>query len=85
MHFNKRAAFTLERDNVNIKRAIESTLGDLLEVVKVIREKIENQLYMIPLQYSSEKDRKIKAMLNISIFNYFYFRFDGNSCWKSQR
>lgn len=48
-HFNKRAISTAEGGHANIERALESTLGDLPEVVKVIREKIEDQLCNIHL------------------------------------
>ena len=43
-------------------------LGDLLKIVKVIREKIKDQFYKIYLQYISEKNRNIKARLNIHLF-----------------
>ena len=59
---------TTEGGNANIKHALESTLGDLLEVVRVIREKIENELYKICLQNSSDKKINIRAFLNIGIF-----------------
>ena len=69
-HFNKRVTSTAEGGHANIKRALESTLGDLPEVVRVIREKIEDQLRKIRLQHSSDKNGNIRASLNIGIFCY---------------
>ena len=69
-HFNKRVTSTAEGGHSNIKRALESTLGDLPEVVRVIREKIEDQLRKIRLQHSSDKNGNIRAFLNIGIFRY---------------
>ena len=46
-------------------------MGDVSEVVKVIREKIEDQLRKIHLWYSSEKNKNIKATFNIGFFRYF--------------
>ncbi len=40
-HFNKRVTSTADGGNANIKHALECTLGDLPEVVRVIGEKIE--------------------------------------------
>ncbi len=48
-HFNKRVTSTVEKGNANIKHALESPLRDLPEVVRVIREKIEDQLRKIRL------------------------------------
>ena len=45
-------------------------MGDLPEVVRVIREKIEDQLCKIRLQHSSDKNGNIRASLNIGIFCY---------------
>ncbi len=70
-HFNKRVTSTAEEGYGNIKRDLESTLGDLLEVVRVIRGKIEDQLRKIRLQHSSDKNVNIRASLNIGIFCYF--------------
>ncbi len=53
-HFNKRITSTAKRGHGNIKRALESTLEDLPEVGRVIREKIEDQLRKIRLQHSSD-------------------------------
>ncbi len=69
-HFNKRVTSTSEGGYANVKRALESTLGDLPEVVRVIREKIEDQLCKIRLQHSSDKNGNIRASLNICIFCY---------------
>ncbi len=46
-------------------------MEDLLEVVRIIREKIEDQLRKIRLQHSSDKNGNIRASLNIGIFRYF--------------
>lgn len=46
---------TAKGGHANIKRALESTLGDLPEVVRIIREKIEDQLRKICLQHASDK------------------------------
>ena len=48
--FNKRVTSTAEGGHANIKKVIESTLGYLPEVVKAIREKVEDQLRKIHLQ-----------------------------------
>ncbi len=69
-HFNKCLPSTAKRENSNIKHALESTLEDLPEVVRVIREKIEDQLRKICLQHSSDKNGNIRASLNIDIFRY---------------
>ncbi len=69
-HFNQRVTSTAEGRYGNIKRSFDNTLGDLPEVVKVIREKIEDQLRKIRLQYSSDKNDNIRASLNIGIFRY---------------
>ena len=45
-------------------------MGDLPERVRIIREKIEDQLRKIRLQYSSDKNGNIRASLNIGIFRY---------------
>lgn len=47
MHFNKHVTFTAQKGPANIKRWLETTLGDLLEVVSVIRKKIGDQLRKI--------------------------------------
>ena len=54
--------------HANIKHTLESMLGDLPKVVKIIRKKIEDQLCKIHLQYTSEKNGNIKATLNIGMF-----------------
>lgn len=41
--------FIAEEEQVNIKQILESILRDLLEIVRVIREKIEDQLHKICL------------------------------------
>ena len=69
---------TPDEGYANIKHALESTLRDLSEVVKVIRGKIEDQLCKIHLQHTSEKNENIKAMLNIGIF--WYFRHEVSKC-----
>ncbi len=69
-YFNKRVTSTAEGWYANMKHALESTLGDLPEVVRVIREKIEDQLRIIRLQHSSDKNGNIRASLNIGIFRY---------------
>lgn len=69
-HFNKRVTSTAEGGHANIKRALESTLGDLPEVVKVIREKIKDQLRKVHLQHAYDKNGNIKATLNIGMFRY---------------
>ncbi len=69
-HFDKRVISTAERRHANNKYALESTLGDLPEVLRVIREKIEDQLRKIRLQHSSDKNGNIRASLNIGIFRY---------------
>ncbi len=69
-HFNKRVTSTAVKGHANIKRAIESTLGDLPEVMRVIREKIEDQLRKICLEHSSDKNGNIRTSLNIGIFCY---------------
>lgn len=75
-HFNKRTTSTAEGGHANIKRALERTLGDLPEVVRLIREKIEDQLRKIRLQHSSDKNGNIRASLNImqkvSMLQQFY-------------
>ncbi len=73
-HFNKRVTSTVEGGNANIKRVLESTLRDLPEVVRVIREKIEDQLRKIRLQHSSKKNGNIRASLNIGIFCYLRYK-----------
>lgn len=70
MHFNKRVTSIAEEGHANIKRGLESTLGDLPEVGRVIREKIEDQLCKICLQHFSDKNGNIRASLNIGIFRY---------------
>ncbi len=45
-------------------------MRDLLEVMRVIREKIADQLRKIRLHHSSDKNGNIKASLNIGIFCY---------------
>ncbi len=67
---NKRVIFTAEKRHANIKLALENTLEDLQEVMRVIREKIEDQLCKIRLQHSSDKNGNIRASLNIGIFLY---------------
>ena len=69
-HFNKRVTSTAEGGHANIKRALKSTLGDLPEVVKIIWEKLEDQLRKIHLQHTSDKNGNIKATLNIGLFRY---------------
>lgn len=44
MLFNKRGTSTAERGNVNIGQVFEGAIGDLSEVVKILKEKIEDQL-----------------------------------------
>ena len=78
MNFNKRTMSTTIRDHAKIKHVLESTLRDLPKVVKVIREKIEDQLYKICLQHSFEKNGNIKAMLNIGIF--WYLKHEISKC-----
>ena len=77
-HFNKNDTFTPDRGHANIKHALESTLGDLPKVVKVIREKIEDQLCKIHFQHTSVKNGNIKAMLNFGMF--WYFRHEISKC-----
>ncbi len=72
-HFNKRITSTAEEGYANIKLALEGTLGDLPEVVRVIREKIEDQLCKIRLQHSSDKNGNIRASLNMGIFCYLRY------------
>ena len=72
-HFNKRVTSTAEGGYTNIKHALESTLGDLTEVVRVIREKVQDQLRKIRLQHSSDKNGNIRASLNIGIFCYLRY------------
>ncbi len=60
----------MEGGNANIKKALESTLGDLPEMVRIIKEKIEDQLRKICLQRSSDKNGNIKASLNKGIYRY---------------
>ncbi len=69
-HYNKRVTSTAEWGKANIKLALESSSGDLPEVVRVIREKIEHQLRKIHLLHSSDKNGNIRASLNIGIFCY---------------
>lgn len=69
-HFNKRATSTAEGGHANIKRTLESTLGDLPEVVAAIKEEVEDQLRKIHLQHTHDKNRNIKASLNGEIFCY---------------
>lgn len=69
-HFNKRVTSTAEGEHANIKRVLESTLGNLPEVVKVIRKKIEDQLRKVHFQHTYDKNGKIKATLNIGMFRY---------------
>ena len=68
----------MEEAHANIQHALESILGDLSEVIKVIRKKIEDQLSKINLQYASEKNGNIKAMLNIGMF--WYLRHEVSEC-----
>lgn len=49
-------------------------LDDLPEMIKVIREKIKDQLCKIHLQHFSEKNGNIKAILNISLFWYLKYK-----------
>ncbi len=72
-HFNERVTSTAELGSANFKRTLESLLRDLLKVVKVIREKIEDQLRKIHLQHSSDKNGNIKASLDIGIFCYLKY------------
>lgn len=58
-HFNKRVTSTTEEGYANIRRALETNLRDLPKVVRVIREKIEDQLYKICLEYFSDKNHNI--------------------------
>lgn len=69
-HFNKRVISTAEEGHANIKRALESTLGDLPEVVAAIKENVEDQLRKIHLQHTQDKNGNIKASLNIGMFRY---------------
>ena len=68
-HFNKRVTSTAEGGHAK-KRALESTLGDLPEVVKAIKQKIEDQLRKIRLQHASNKNGNIRVSLNIGMFRY---------------
>ena len=70
MHLNKRVTSTAEGGYANIKLALESTLRNLPKVVRVIREKIEDQLYKIRLPHCSDMNGNIRASLNIGIFRY---------------
>lgn len=45
-------------------------LEDLPEVVKIIHEKLEDQLCKIHFQHTLDKNGNIKATLNISLFCY---------------
>ena len=56
--------------HANIKLPLESTLRDLPEVVRIIREKTEDPLRKILLQHSSDKNGNIRASLNLGIFCY---------------
>lgn len=49
---------------------LESTLGDLPEVVAAIKEKVENQLRKIYLQHTQDKNGNIKASLNVGMFRF---------------
>ena len=67
-HLNKYLTSTEKGAYANIKRALESTLGDLPQVVSVIREKIKDPLRIIRLQHSFDKNGNIRASFNIDIF-----------------
>lgn len=61
---------TAEGGHANIKKALESTLGDLPEVVAAIKEKVEDQLRKIHFQHTQDKNGNIKASLNTGLFRY---------------
>lgn len=48
-------------------------LGDLLEVIKIIQIKLEDQLCKIHLQYILDKNGYIKATFNIGLFCYLRY------------
>lgn len=62
---------TIKKRYKNIKHAFKSTLEDLSEVIRVIRKRIEDQLWKIRLQHFIDKNGNIKVSLNIGIFCYF--------------
>lgn len=78
-HFNQRVTSTAERGHANIKRALESTLGNLPEMVKIIREKLEDQLRKIHLQHTSNKNGNIKTTFNIGLFRYLRHKISENA------
>lgn len=61
---------TAEGGHANIKKALESTLGDLPEVMAAIKEKVEDQLPKIHLQHTQDKNGNIQASLNTELFRY---------------
>lgn len=63
----------VKKGYTNIKRTFKSRLRDLSEVVKIIREKLENQLHKIHFQHTLDKNGNIKAILNISWFYYLKY------------
>lgn len=67
-YFNKCVTLTVEKKYANIKWALKNTLTDLPEVVKIIQKMLENEPYKIHFQHISNKNRNIKAILNISLF-----------------
>ena len=67
-HFGKRVTSISERGHANIKRILDTPLGNLPSVVAVISERIEDQLHKLTIKHSSDKAGRIEQSLNIGIF-----------------
>lgn len=70
-HFGKRVISISKGGHFNIKRVLNTPLGDLSSVVAIISEQIEDQLHKLTIKHSSDKAGRIEQGLNIVIFRYF--------------
>ena len=73
LHFNKLTMLTAESEHWRIKQRLESSLKDLLTVVKSIHIKFNDQLHKIHLHYKNQKSETMLTMHSVSIFQYLHF------------
>lgn len=69
-YFGKHITSTSKKRHANIKGIFNTPLGDLPSVVRVVKERIKDQLHKLTIKHSSDKASWIEQRFNIGIFCY---------------